>query len=106
MSQAKLQLKIFCHVNDGDIKSISKLHDGAFYFSLLDLCYLKSFPQSPGPYCFRVGSSIIFEAKNIYMENEIIKILRNLLTLVSIFHRWIYKVTTSEFRLTETTGKW
>ena len=48
MSQAKLQLKIFCHVNDGDIKSISKLNDGAFYFSLLDLWYNYRVPNVSG----------------------------------------------------------
>ena len=30
------------------------------------------------------------------MENEIIKIFRNLLILVSIFHRWIYKATAKD----------
>ena len=36
MSQAKLQLKIFCYVNDGEIKSISKLHDGNRQCPFLD----------------------------------------------------------------------
>ena len=77
-----------CHVNNGDIKNISKIRSGAFYFSLLDLCYLKLFPKLPcsgllpGPYLSGLVP-VMFETKNIYME--IIKMFRDLLTVVK---RW------------------
>ena len=84
----KTSIESCCHVNNGDIKNISKIRSGAFYFSLLDLCYLKLFPKLPGsgllpgPYLSGLVP-VMFETKNIYME--IIKMFQNLLTVVK---RW------------------
>ena len=84
----KTSIESCCHVNNGDIKNISKIRSGAFYFSLLDLCYLKLFPKLPGsgllpgPYLSGLVP-VMFETKNIYMEN--IKMFRDLLTVVK---RW------------------
>ena len=40
----KTPIEICCHINDGEMKNILKTRVGAFYSSLLDLCYLKLFP--------------------------------------------------------------
>ena len=78
----KTSIESCCHVNNGDIKNISIIRSGAFYFYLLDLCYLKLFPKLPGPYVSGLVP-VMFETKNIYME--IIKMFQNLLTVVK---RW------------------
>ena len=78
----KTSIESCYHVNNGDIKNISIIYGGAFYFSLLDLCYLKLFPKLPGPYVSGLVP-VMFETKNIYME--ITKMFQNLLTVVK---RW------------------
>ena len=40
----KTPIEICYHINDGEMKNILKTRGGAFYSSLLDLCYLKLFP--------------------------------------------------------------
>ena len=79
----KTSIESCCHVNNGDIKNISKIYGGAFYCSLLDLCCLKLFPKLPGPYVSGLVP-VLFETKNIYME--IIKMFQNLLTVVKMWH--------------------
>ena len=85
-------------MNNGDIKNISKIYGGAFYFSLLDLCCLKLFPKLPGPY-FSGLVPVLFETKNIYME--IIKMFQHLLTVVKRWHLF----STDEFIRLQTKTK-